>query len=206
MMDRTKCVNAHAHTSCVRLCLRVCKCVECALVPVRTHVRGDALRVRASCAHAHILARVRMRSTDARALRMRSADARALCLSKSVVYHVRASVPRMRKQRARRLRLHDSEGVRERARAGVQRACASVPAHMHARTHAPHACPHPCPKRTRVVHGFRKFRFLKKPFIDVFYRQYSERHPGYTTRAPPLSRGVGLELAIKRLPARCRNH
>jgi hypothetical protein len=28
-----------------------------------------------------------------------------------------------------------------------------------------------------------------KTFIDVLYHQYLERHPGYTTRAPPLSRG-----------------
>jgi hypothetical protein len=29
----------------------------------------------------------------------------------------------------------------------------------------------------------------KNPFIDVFYHQSSERHPGHTTRAQPLSRG-----------------
>ncbi len=30
---------------------------------------------------------------------------------------------------------------------------------------------------------------IKIPFIDVFYHQSSERHPGHTARAPPLSRG-----------------
>jgi hypothetical protein len=31
--------------------------------------------------------------------------------------------------------------------------------------------------------------YLKKPFIDVFYHQSSERHPGHTARAPPITRG-----------------
>ena len=29
----------------------------------------------------------------------------------------------------------------------------------------------------------------KNPFIDVFYHQSLERHPGHTARAPPFSRG-----------------
>jgi hypothetical protein len=30
---------------------------------------------------------------------------------------------------------------------------------------------------------------VKYPFIDVFYHQSSERHPGHTARAPPIMRG-----------------
>ncbi len=43
----------------------------------------------------------------------------------------------------------------------------------------------------------------KIPFIDLFYHQSSKRHPGHTAMAPPITRGVGFELAIKRRPARC---
>jgi hypothetical protein len=30
---------------------------------------------------------------------------------------------------------------------------------------------------------------IQNPFIDVFYHQSSERHPGHTARAPPFTRG-----------------
>jgi hypothetical protein len=30
---------------------------------------------------------------------------------------------------------------------------------------------------------------IKISFIDVFYHQSSERHPGHTARAPPITRG-----------------
>ena len=45
-----------------------------------------------------------------------------------------------------------------------------------------------------------------KSFIDVFYHQIRNGIQGCTTRAPPLSRGGRVELAIKRLPARCLDH
>ncbi len=45
-----------------------------------------------------------------------------------------------------------------------------------------------------------------KSFIDVFYHQIRNGIQGYTARAPPLSRGVGFELAIKRSPARRLDH
>jgi hypothetical protein len=37
--------------------------------------------------------------------------------------------------------------------------------------------------------NFEMKQYAKIPFIDIFYHQSSERHPGHTARAPPLSRG-----------------
>jgi hypothetical protein len=34
-----------------------------------------------------------------------------------------------------------------------------------------------------------KYLKTKPPFIDVFYHQSSEQHPGHTARAPPITRG-----------------
>ncbi len=42
-------------------------------------------------------------------------------------------------------------------------------------------------KTRHIIHNITHTH--KNPFIDVFYHQSSERHPGHTARAPPFTRG-----------------